>query len=520
MTTWSNPDTTELIALIQSGMPVTTAAKQTGISPKRAFAIAYELGLVKKRKFLTEQQRAQVVECFREEMKPTDIARKFNVDTAIIYRIGIKNGLWHRHTGRYSDHITSRRCHYLLLLLSGHTRTQAAEKVGYSKTTIKKIEKGIARTSRGTAAFIPTGPDASLYIRLMYFTKRTDGFDDRAIVELPNDRVDQVISSRYLSRCDREVICDLHKQGLSMRAIARRIGKNVSTVSRELKRGATEVGGAYVPSLAHRKSVVKRMRPKRRKAQINPQLMTTILEWTELAFSPQQIAGRLKVEFPDDPSMHVCHETIYQLLYALAKDGVVVNLGSKLRRGRSARRSRYGRRKQRRFVDEMPNIADRPDDVEDRCVPGHWEGDLILGKGNRSAIATLVERSTRHVLLVPLPHRHDSAAVLAALIEAFAQVPAHLKKSLTWDQGGEMALHKPFSVLTGCPVFFCDAGSPWQRGSNENTNGLLRQFFQKGSDLSLVPVEEVKRVQDLMNNRPRKVLDFATPKECFDRLLA
>jgi IS30 family transposase len=219
--------------------------------------------------------------------------------------------------------------------------------------------------------------------------------------------------------------------------------------------------------------------------------------------------------------MRVSHETIYQALYVQARGGLKREVVQALRTGRTRRvPRRRSDQRTHRFVDEMIMISDRPAAVEDRAVPGHWEGDLIMGEGNRSAIGTLVERSTRYTMLVHLPDGHDAEQVRDGLITVISTLPEHLRGSLTWDQGSEMARHRQFSIATDMAVYFCDPASPWQRGSNENTNGLLRQYFPKGTDLSIYGPEDLEHVAEELNCRPRKTLDWATPAERLRDLLA
>ncbi|MCC8250632.1 IS30 family transposase, partial [Saccharothrix luteola] len=233
-------------------------------------------------------------------------------------------------------------------------------------------------------------------------------------------------------------------------------------------------------------------------------------------FSPEQISRRLRRDHPDRPEPHVSTETIYQALYVQGRR----ELATALRSGRTARKPRRtdGQRRPR-FTAPMVMISDRPAEVEDRAVPGHWEGDLIIGGGRTSAIGTLVERATRYLLLVHLPARHDAETVRDGLVSTMTTLPAHLRRSLTWDQGSEMGRHHEFTLATDMPVYFCDPHSPWQRGSNENTNGLLRQYFPKGSDLSVHTPEHLAAVAAQLNRRPRKTLDWDTPAERLTKLL-
>jgi len=249
-------------------------------------------------------------------------------------------------------------------------------------------------------------------------------------------------------------------------------------------------------------------------------LRTAVEEGLERKLSPEQISNRLVLDYPDDESMRVSHETIYQALYFQARGGLKREVQTALRTGRTRRKpQRRPDQRTHRFVDEMVMISDRPAEIEDRAVPGHWEGDLIMGEGNRSAIGTLVERTTRYTMLLHLPGSHDAETVRDALVATISTLPEHLRGSLTWDQGAEMARHKQFSIAADMAVYFCDPASPWQRGSNENTNGLLRQYFPKGTDLSVYGPEDLEHVAQELNGRPRKTLGWETPAERLRDLL-
>ncbi|WP_425334566.1 IS30 family transposase [Prescottella agglutinans] len=326
------------------------------------------------------------------------------------------------------------------------------------------------------------------------------------------------ISGRYLSLPDRLAIADSLLVGRSLRAIAAGIGKDVSTVSREVR--ARNIEGTYLPYQADRAASGARARPKQSKLVTNQALREAVTGGRSRRLSPEQISHRLVKDFPDDESMRVSHETIYQALYFQARGGLKKEVQQSLRSGRARRIPRRDPdRRTHRFVDPMIMISDRPAEAGDRAVPGHWEGDLIMGEGNRSAIATLVERSTRYTLLVHLPGGHDAETVRDGLIATISTLPAHLRGSLTWDQGCEMAKHRQFSMATDMAVYFCDPASPWQRGTNENTNGLLRQYFPKGTDLSVFGPEDLEHVAQELNGRPRKTLDWETPAERLRDLL-
>jgi IS30 family transposase len=329
-----------------------------------------------------------------------------------------------------------------------------------------------------------------------------------------------VVSDRYLSEAERLAIADQRRCGQSIRSIAAGLGRSPSTVSRELGRNA-DPAGIYRPFAADKRATARRARPRPGKLAVDEELHAFVQEHLELRWSPEQVSNALRAEFPDQPWRHVVHETIYQALYVQGRGELRRELTRALRTGR-ARRKPHRRPDARRpggFVEPMVMISDRPAEVEDRAVPGHWEGDLIMGAGNRSAIGTLVERSTRYVLLLHLPGRHTAEAVRDALVQTVATLPAHLTRSLTWDQGKEMSGHGEFTVATDIPVYFCDPASPWQRGSNENTNGLLRQYFPKGTDLSVYTPEDLAAVAAQLNGRPRKTLSWQTPAERLAELL-
>jgi IS30 family transposase len=261
------------------------------------------------------------------------------------------------------------------------------------------------------------------------------------------------------------------------------------------------------------------LRPKAAKLAVNARLRGEVEQLLGDRWSPQQIAAWLKLEFADDPQMQVSHETIYQSLFVQARGSLRKDLAKCLRSGRTRRRA-AGRGDSRGRIADMVMISERPAEVEDRAVPGHWEGDLILGAHNRSAIVTLVERHTRYVMLARIGTDKTSPTVCAAIAEQIMRLPEHLRRSLTWDQGKEMARHAEFSIQTGLAVFFCDPRSPWQRGSNENTNGLLRQYFPKGTDLAVHTQDDLDAAAYSLNRRPRQTLDWANPAERLNALIA
>jgi transposase, IS30 family len=329
---------------------------------------------------------------------------------------------------------------------------------------------------------------------------------------------------------ERVFIADARHAGASMREIARQLGRAPSTISRELRANSyLRIGAAgrevpsgrrYGPYAADRKAHARRRRPKPRKLAGDPVLHAHVQACVALRWSPRQIAKTLARVFPDQPERHVVHETLYQALYLQGRGQLRRELAAALRTGRARRRPRRDpQARQHRFVEPMVMISERPAEAADRAVPGHWEGDLIIGKDNGSAIATLVERHTRYVLLAHLPAGREAVSVRDALITTMATLPAHLARSLTWDQGAEMARHHEFAIATGIPVYFCDPGTPWMRGSNENTNGLLRQYFPKGTYLAVHTPEHLAAVAAELNGRPRETLGWDSPAQRLALLL-
>jgi transposase, IS30 family len=351
-------------------------------------------------------------------------------------------------------------------------------------------------------------------------------------------------SGRYLSLAEREVIDLCWAEGWSQAEIARELGRSPATVSRELARNRRARGRRKPPSpdgqrrrpgrvpgrpprphyrAAHAQARAERQarRPKAAKLTLHPELRDWVADKLErLQWSPEQITRRLPLEFPDDESMRISHEAIYQSLYVQGRGALRRELTVCLRTGRALRKPRRradGRRQ--RFPDKVM-ISERPAEADDRAVPGHWEGDLVLGRNGKTAVGTLVERSTRFVLLLHLPNGFGAEAVRDAIVDKIGTLPAALRRTLTWDQGIELARHAEITIAADLPVYFCDPHSPWQRGSNENTNGLLRQYLPKGTELSGHTADDLDAIADKLNGRPRKTLEFRTPAEELDRLLS
>ena len=298
------------------------------------------------------------------------------------------------------------------------------------------------------------------------------------------------------------------------------LGRHRDTIRRELARGQTSSG--YRARVGQEVIDTNLKRPKERKLQQRPALLAEVLRGLKLRHSPEQIAGRLREEFPEDPEMWVSHETIYQAMYVQPRGELARLVKAALRTGR-AQRKPQGRNDiadRSRFKAGMVNISERPAEADDRAIPGHWEGDLILGANNASAIGTLVERTTGFVILLHLPGDHSAPTLAAAMTAKIPEIPEILRRSLTWDQGTEMALHTTITDATGLPIYFCDPHSPWQRGTSETTNGLLRQYFPKGTDLSFYGPGWLDQVATELNGRPRKRHRWRTPAEELDRLLS
>jgi len=381
-------------------------------------------------------------------------------------------------------------------------------------------------------------------------------------------QISLTVSGRYLSFAEREEIALLRVQGAGVREIAGRLGRSPSTISRELRRNAATRGGKleYRASVAQWKAELVAQRPKEAKLVVNHRLREYVQDrllgvirapdgtalpgpqvpewkgrnkphrndrrWAN-GWSPEQISARLKIDFPEDESMRISHEAIYQALYVESRGALKRELVACLRTGRALRVPRARtRKKPGGHVTPEVLISQRPAEAADRAVPGHWEGDLIIGL-NRSAIGTLVERTTRYTMLVHLPRAegygtiprtkngpalagYGAVAMKDALAATMATLPEQLRRSLTWDRGKELAAHAQLTVETGLPVYFADPHSPWQRATNENTNGLLRQYFPKGTDLSRWSADELTAIATVLNSRPRKTLDWKTPAEALN----
>jgi IS30 family transposase len=328
-------------------------------------------------------------------------------------------------------------------------------------------------------------------------------------------------SGRYLSMAEREEIACGLAAGLAVRQIGRRLGRDPSTVSREITRGTSpRPDTGYRATIAQGYADQRAARPKPRRLQTNLGLRAIVEDKLTHKWSPEQIRDWLLEAYPDDPEMRVSHEAIYQALYVQGRGGLRRELAVCLRTGRAIRKPRRRSEERRGRIPNMISISERPAEADDRAVPGHWEGDLIIGRAGWSAIGTLVERSTRFCLLLHLPGKHNAEDVRDAMLAKIAELPEHLWRSLTWDQGREMSKHHDITIASGLPIYFCDPHSPWQRGSNENTNGLLRQYFPKSTDLKVHSAEHLDYVANELNTRPRKTLGGRTPAQALNELLS
>jgi IS30 family transposase len=323
---------------------------------------------------------------------------------------------------------------------------------------------------------------------------------------------------RALTSEDRAVIAVGLRSGWSYARIGAAIGRDKAVVWREVgrNRGAD---GSYHGPIAHRAAAVNRQRPKPFKLVTNPGLCRRIEQWMDQGWSPGLIAAMLKAEHGADMSERVSHETIYQALYVQTRGRLRADLHHRLSLKRRQRKTRGTPRQGSTRYAEAFTISQRPAEADDRAVPGHWEGDLILGAGNGSAVGTLVERSTRFTILLHLPGRHDANAVAEAMIREMSQLPQHLRRSITWDRGVELMDYQQIQLALSTPVFFCDPHAPWQRGTNENTNRLLRFWLEKGTDLSIHTADDLRHIADTLNRRPRPTLNLQTPADRLNTLL-
>lgn len=380
---------------------------------------------------------------------------------------------------------------YFQLMRQGWNNNDASEAVGICRKTGTRWRLGRNETKNGSTHFYPAVEPVN-----------TIG-----------------ISARFLSEQERVRIADLHRIGHSMRSIAAELDRAVSTISRELRRNLDPASSSYLPHTANRLAATHRLRPRKTRIAADPVLREFVDGCLAKRYSPEQISHELTVQFPDSSDRQLAVETLYQAVYQPQRNGLTSTARMSLRTGRRRRRPlRYQRRRSGHLHPDVM-IDARPEVAIDRVQPGHLEGDLIIGRNGGTAIGTLVERTTRFLILVHLPQRRTATDMTQALVPALESLPPSLRRSLTWDQGKELAAHRRVTAITGTPVFFCHAHSPWERGSNENMNGLLRQYFPKGTDLSVHTAEHLAEVAAEINDRPRKTLGWQRPADLMGRLL-
>jgi len=511
---YSNAQRDDFFRLVDRGGTVRAAAREAGVSEDAAYRWMRRAGLSMQRaapRRYSEADKAEFFRRLRANPNVSAVAGELGFTRVTCYGWAYKAGI----RTSQARKVNTRRGEFLRLRGEGLTRAEARARVGADARSATDWDKGITVINRGRV--YADGRVVRYPLPMMgdvpqRRTRAIGGSVDLNVVE-------KVIHPRYLSLIEREQLQDLHRSGLSMRQIAFEMGRAPSTISRELRRNTVSTRG-YLPHTAHRLSVKRRQRPRPPKLLGNEPLRRYVQQKLIKKWSPQQISERLMKDFPTSPEMRVSTETIYQAIYVHAHGELTRELGKQLRRGRSARKPRKQPDARRpRFVDPMKAISQRPAAADCRSSPGHWEGDLIIGAAGGSAIATLVERSSRFLMLGHLGRERSAEAVRESLITTVEHLPSALRGTLTWDQGAEMAEHRAFTIATDIEVYFADPGSPWQRGSNENTNGLLRQYFPRGTDLSGHTPEELRAVADELNDRPRRSLGWETPAERLAALL-
>ncbi|NYI40411.1 IS30 family transposase [Demequina lutea] len=502
------------MALIDRGGSVRAAAIAVGVHPDAGYKWMKQAGLSTPRstqRRYSAEEKALFFRRLAEGGNISSVARELGFNRVTCYVWAHKAGIF---AAEYAD---ANRQEFLRLRREGLSRRVATARLGIESHQASDWDKGIRVFSKGRVY-----PDGRVVLYrpaeiLANVKNRRTAWVQGERVSLA--KVEQVIDPRYLSLIERERLKDLLMTSASIRKIAVTMGRSPSTISRELRRNTVSKGG-YLPHTAHRTSVKRRERVRVAKLASAGPLRDYVAAKLKKRWSPEQISHRLRRDFPHDPGMRVSPETIYQAIYVHAHGELKRELAASLRRGRKRRKPhRDPEARTSRFTDPMTPLTDRPAEVEDRALPGHWEGDLILGAGNGSAVATVVERATRYVVLGHLPIERTAEAVRDSLVTALVGLPVGLRRTLTWDQGAEMSEHKAFAVATDMAVYFCDPASPWQRGTNENTNGLLRQYLPKRTDLRAHSAHDLAAIAEELNARPRKILDWDTPAERMTALL-
>jgi len=504
----------EFFRRLDRGGTVRAAALHVGVSPDVGYRWIRLAGLSTPRgrpRLYTDEEKATFIRILKVKGNVSLVARELGFVRITCYKWAHQAGVF---TGKS---VRTQRDKFLKLRSEGLSRAEAMERVGTDKRSASDWDKGIRQFYGGRV--YPDGRVIKYRIAEILANvnkSRTAHFHGEK-VDL--DRLERPISFRFLGLRERERLHDLHRRSHSIRSIARELGRAPSTISRELRRNASSSLG-YMPYGAHRAAAARRPRPRICKLQASGPLRDYVVTNLQRRRSPEQISHRLRKDFSDDAKMRVATETIYQAIYTPHPGALQRKITPVTRYGRTRRKPRRdAARRATRFVDPMVSIALRPSEADGRTVPGHWEGDLIVGNLNKSAIGTLVERASRYVMLVHLEKGRTAEAVRDGLVHTMQDLPAPLRRTLTSDQGAEMSEHKSFTTATNIDVYFCDPASPWQRGSNENTNGLLRQYFPKGTDLSRHSVDVLEFVADELNTRPRKGLNWDTPAERLDSLL-
>ena len=503
---WDDDTRRRFFLLVDAGSSVRAAAASLGISVDLAYKWRSDAGIAAKRppnRIYSDADKAEFFRRLEINRNVTAVARELGFVRVTCFK-------WVHEAGIFiSRDAQERKRKFFALRVEGVTRAEAARQLGLAARQSIDWDRGIRQIPGGR--IYPDG-------RTIIYNKRTPVNSSASTSAYLNDQVklddlERPLSPRFLSLAERERIHDRRAEDVSIRQIARELRRSPSTISRELARNSTENVG-YLPYSAQRRATARRPRPKERKLLREGPLRDYVVTGLTKRWSPEQIARRMVKEFPQDETMRVATETIYQAIYVHARGALRRDMVSSLRRGGIERLPRKSpTHRTSRFVSAMTSLVERDPDVELRVVPGHWEGDLIMGSRHRSAIATMVERSSRFTLLTHLVGYHNATTVRDALVQTVQQLPRQLRRTLTWDQGAEMAEHASFAMATDMKVYFCDPASPWQRGSNENTNGLLRQYFPKGSNLAKFSAEQIESVARELNERPRKVLDWDTPTE-------
>lgn len=526
----SESDRRGLVAMVGSGRSVRSAAGKLGCHYRHTlnFCHAYGLPVVHKAKRVDRRgsQAFQLVDLVQGGCSVRQAAKRCGMHLTAAYAVAIDAGC-HIRLSRYVRKVrqTQLRVEYLRLRLASVPAGHAGAAVGIDRRTCLDVEKGLIKSQGPRREFILVGEDASTYKRLMKaLRQRHDVIESGRLVSpaLPSG-VDpyNCISNRYICFEERVITADLLHEHVPLREIGRRLGRSASSIQREIRRNHS-AEGPYRAETAQLKACARRLRPKIPKLLANKRLFDYVCAHLRAQWSPEEISNRLPIDYPLDKDMRISHETIYDAFYLQSK-GRLKDLGLDLPTGRKKRKKRHTRTTtpaQQRFVDDMILIDDRPEEVTERILPGHWESDLILGKNNQSAVVTLVERVSRFVVLGHIPGRHISKEVFTALHKAVAGIDKAIWSSITWDQGSEMAGHKAFTMATDIPIYFCHPGSPWERGSNENTNGRLRRNLPKNSDLSIYSAEDLEMIANIHNHKQRKALNWRTPAEVMTSALA